>query len=253
MSELDLFDALLLTWFGLGAITAIALFFITAPYGRHARAGFGPTVPSSLGWLLMEAPAALLPALFFVTGTRMNNAIAWCFLAAWELHYVYRAFVFPFLGRGGGRPMPLSIVASALFFNCVNGYLNGRWLFALADPYPTAWFLDARFILGITLFLVGFAVHVHSDHILRRLRAPGETGYKVPQGGLFRFVSSPNYLGEIVEWSGWALMTWCLPTLAFTYWTAANLLPRALSNHSWYRDHFPDYPTERRALIPFIY
>ena len=253
MTERDLLDTLLVTWFGLGAVVAIALFFINAPYGRHNRAGFGLTVSSSVGWVLMEAPAALLPVLFFVTGTRMDNAVAWFFLAAWETHYIYRAFIFPFLRRGGQRPMPLAIVASGFFFNCVNGYLNGRWLFALADPYPLAWFLDVRFILGITLFVAGLAIHVQSDSILRHLRTPGETGYKIPQGGLFRYVSSPNYLGEMVEWSGWALMTWCLPTLAFTYWTAANLLPRALANHRWYREHFPDYPSNRHALIPFIY
>ncbi|HSA16026.1 MAG TPA: hypothetical protein P5346_14880 [Spirochaetota bacterium] len=39
----------------------------------------------------------------------------------------------------------------------------------------------------------------------------------------------------------------------FVLWTIFNLAPRARSNHKWYRDNFPDYPKERKALVPFIY
>ena len=84
------------------------------------------------------------------------------------------------------------------------------------------------------------------------LRAPGESGYKIPSGGLFRFVSCPNYLGEILEWSGFALATWSVAGLSFAAFTLANLLPRALSNHRWYQKTFPEYPEDRRALVPFL-
>jgi protein-S-isoprenylcysteine O-methyltransferase Ste14 len=88
---------------------------------------------------------------------------------------------------------------------------------------------------------------------LRRLRAAGDPGYRVPQGGLYRWISCPNYLGEIVQWAGWALATWSLPGLAFAVWTAANLVPRARANQQWYRQRFADYPPERRALIPWVW
>ena len=65
-------------------------------------------------------------------------------------------------------------------------------------------------------------------------------------------MSCPNYLGEIVEWCGWALATWSLAGLAFALYTAATLRPRALNHHSWYRQRFPDYPPERRALVPYV-
>ena len=53
----------------------------------------------------------------------------------------------------------------------------------------------------------GFCINYHSDHVLRTLRKPGETGYKIPMGGVFRFVSGANFFGEIVEWSGYAIAT----------------------------------------------
>ena len=92
-----------------------------------------------------------------------------------------------------------------------------------------------------------------ADLNLRGLRRPGETGYNIPYGGLFVWVSCPNYLGEIIEWFGWALATWSLSGLAFAAWTLANLAPRARSHHAWYHANFPEYPAERKALFPLIW
>ena len=75
----------------------------------------------------------------------------------------------------------------------------------------------------------------------------------MPHGELYRWISCPNYLGELIEWAGWAVATWSLPGLGFAVWTAANLVPRARANHRWYRSHFADYPNERKALIPGVW
>lgn len=106
-----------------------------------------------------------------------------------------------------------------------------------------------------TLLIVavqGFAVNHHSDAILRRLRKPGETGYKIPYGGFYRWVSSPNYFGELVEWFGFALAAWTVPAIVFALFTASNLVPRAFANHRWYIEHFSNYPKDRRRLIIFV-
>ena len=105
----------------------------------------------------------------------------------------------------------------------------------------------------MTIFFIGIIINLHSDKIIRDLRKPGETEYKIPYGGMFRWVSCPSYFGEITEWTGWAIMTWSLPGLVFVVWTFANLAPRALSHHKWYLETFPDYPKNRKALIPFVY
>ena len=106
---------------------------------------------------------------------------------------------------------------------------------------------------GAALFLVGFGINLWADNTLRGLRHPGETGYKIPYGGLYRYISCPNYFGEIIEWIGWALATWSLPGLAFAVWTIANLAPRAWSHHQWYIKRFSEYPRERKALIPGVW
>lgn len=233
---------------GLAVATVVGLRFITAPYGRHGRSGWGPTVSSRVGWLVMESVSPLVFLGVYLTGSHRADVVPLVFLGLWQLHYVQRAFVYPFLIRAGAR-MPLSIVAMAIAFNLLNASINARWVGHLGR-YPVSWLYDPRMLAGVLLFLGGLAVNLNSDRILRRLRRPGESGYRIPHGGAYRWVSSPNYLGEMVEWFGWALATWSLPGLAFALYTVANLAPRAIDNHRWYRNQFPDYPPERRALLP---
>jgi 3-oxo-5-alpha-steroid 4-dehydrogenase 1 len=70
---------------------------------------------------------------------------------------------------------------------------------------------------------------------------------------MYRFISCPNYLGEIMIWTGWAIATWSLAGLSFLVWTMANLIPRARAHHCWYKEQFPDYPPERKALVPGLW
>ncbi|KAM3835875.1 3-oxo-5-alpha-steroid 4-dehydrogenase 1-like, partial [Diretmus argenteus] len=103
------------------------------------------------------------------------------------------------------------------------------------------------------LWLVGLVVNVHSDHILRNLRKPGETGYKIPIGGVFEYVSGANFLGEITEWAGFALAGHSVHSAAFALFTMVVLSCRAVAHHKWYLAKFDDYPKSRKALIPFVF
>ena len=149
--------------------------------------------------------------------------------------------------------MPLLVMFLAVFFNVGNTYVNGRYLFTLSGGYPNAWLLDPRFIVGAAIFIAGFIINRWADRVLRKLRRPGETGYAIPQGGLYRWISCPNYFGEMIEWVGWAIATWSLPGLAFAVWTFANLAPRARAHHLWYHAQFAEYPRERKAFIPGVW
>ncbi len=237
--------------FALAAVTFVALFFVTAPYGRHRREGFGPTIPSRVGWILMEAPASLAFLAFYAIGPRRVEAAPLALLALWQIHYVHRAFVYPLRMRADGKRMPVMIAALAIAWNLLNTWVNARYISAIA-VYDPGWLLGPRFLGGAAIFAVGLAVNLDADARLLALRKPGETGYAIPRGGLYRFVSCPNYLGEILEWCGFAIAAWSPAGLAFAVYTAANLVPRAIANHRFYKDRFPDYPAERRAVLPFV-
>jgi len=245
-----------LYWLGLAVmgvwtlVTVVILLRVVAPYGRHTRGGWGPTMPSRWGWVIFESPAVVLLTAVFVLGPNAGQAGPTALVALWLLHYLHRDVVWPlFRMTSGAKPIPVIVVGTAFSFQIVNSGLVALWIGHLGE-YPADWLTDPRFVVGAALFLVGFAINVHADHVLFTLRAPGETGYKVPYGGLYRWVSCPNYLGELLEWPGFALAAWCLPALAFAVYTAANLVPRAVAHHRWYRERFPDYPAERRAVLP---
>jgi len=248
-----LYEPLLWGWFGLAALVFGVLLLLSAPYGRHARAGWGPTIPSAWGWILMELPAVVVPVACWLLSDRTTALVPVLFLGMWLTHYVHRTFIYPLRMRMSGKRMPLLVAVLAVVTNCGIDWLNFYWIFFRAPAWTTDWLTTPAFAVGFLVFWLGFALNRHSDAVLRNLRAPGESGYKIPTAGAYRWVSAPNYLGEILEWTGWAIATWSLPGLAFALWTASNLVPRAITNHAWYRGTFPDYPAERRRLIPWVW
>ena len=253
MAEEQLHGVLVWAVIAAAGLTFLYLLRMTAPYGRHyAGTGWGPHISSRLGWVIMELPAVVIFLAVYLAGKSASHLVPLFFLAMWQIHYLNRTFVFPFRIRASGRKTPLLIVASGFFFNAINAYINARFISEFGE-YAIEWLADPRFLIGVGIFLVGITLNLHADNVLIRLRSPGETGYVIPQGGGYRLVSCPNYLGELLEWAGWALATWSTCGLAFFLFTAANLVPRARSNHRWYRETFSDYPPRRKALIPGVF
>ncbi len=243
----------LLVIFASAPLVFIMLYFVTAPYGRHFREGWGPSIPSRASWFLMELPAMVVIAAVVLFDERRANSLALVLLGLWEMHYIYRTCLFPLLMKDNGKRFPVVLTLFAAIFNSLNGYANGHFLAGFTLAPGSGIIPAARVGLGMALFIVGFVTHVRADAELRSLRENGNGGYAVPRGGLFEYVASPNYLGEIVEWTGWALATWSLAGLGFALFTMANLVPRAHANRTWYLDTFPDYPRQRKRLIPFVY
>jgi 3-oxo-5-alpha-steroid 4-dehydrogenase 1 len=242
-----------LTWLeiGLGAVTFVSLFFVSAPYGRHARPGWGPHIPARVGWMMMESPALLAFAFFYLAGPHRFEPAPLALAALWFTHYFQRVVLYPMRMRSDAKPMPIAIAGMAILFNLLNASVNAPQLSTFGH-YETSWLWDPRFLSGSALFFVGYVINLRADAALFRLRKPGDTGYRVPTGALHDLVANPNYFGEIVEWIGFAIATWSLAGTAFAIYTAANLVPRAISNLAWYRKNLDGYPRERRAVIPFV-
>jgi protein-S-isoprenylcysteine O-methyltransferase Ste14 len=245
-----LYDFSLLLIFFFAALVFILLFFIPAPYGKFSRHGWGPGVRSKWGWMFMELPSPMIIFIFFMISVDKDLPRV-IFLLLWLSHYLHRTFVYPFSQSGRDKPYPFILVLMAFVFNCLNGFVNGYGVFHVYS-YSNSWLLSWQFITGSAIFVSGFITNKIADEKLRMMKKENPEEYIVPRGWLFNFISSPHYLGEIIEWGGWALMTWSLPGLAFFIFTFANLFPRAISAHRWYKSRFPDYPAGRKAVIPFL-
>lgn len=246
------FFLLMWSWAALGVFIFVLLLFITAPYGRHSRKDWGPNIPNRTGWFLMEFPSLVVFILSFLLGPRGIQPVTWIFFALYVAHYTNRSIIYPWRTRTSGKQMPLVIALMAVCFNLVNGFLNGYYFSAFSRSYDWDWLVDARFIAGTIIFAGGVFLNWWSDQILLDLRKGGKQGYFIPNGGLFRWISCPNFFGEVLEWTGFAILTWSPAALVFALWTFMNLVPRSLDHHKWYRNTFEEYPPERKAIIPFL-
>ncbi|WP_456462315.1 DUF1295 domain-containing protein [Reichenbachiella sp.] len=243
------FNTICFVWILVALAAFILLQFVTAPYGRHTQKGWGIEISNKWGWIIMELPSFLIMLYFCVISK--SNAYSYFLFGLWLIHYFNRTFIFPLRIKTKGKRMPLVIAGSAILFNGVNASLNGYYLCYLST-FDIGDFMNTNFLLGILLFFTGFIINQKSDDYLIKLRKPGESGYKIPNGWLFEYVSCPNHLGEVIQWAGFALIAYNYAALSFLIWTLANLVPRAIKHHRWYQEKFPEYPSKRKALIPWM-
>lgn len=239
-------------WIGIAGAVFILLLFVTAPYGRHTKTNWGPLINNKLGWFSMEITLLIALTYFVIPEIDKQSVVNWIIIGLISFHYLNRSVLFPLRIRTGHKQMPVVIMLMGIVFNVVNGFLFGYYL-AYFRIYSNEWLWSAPFLVGSALFLLGTFFNWRADNKLIHLRKPGETGYKIPEGGLFHYVSCPNLLGEVIEWLGFAILTWSLPGLAFFVWTFANLVPRAISHHKWYHSKFSNYPPRRKAIFPYLW
>ncbi len=246
------FTILIWIWIGVAILTFVSLVFtgIRAPYGRHSNNRWGKTIDNHWGWFWMELPALLIFPILAILGPNEKTILSWLLISLWLFHYVYRTLIFPFKIKTKGKRMPLVIVFSALFFNGVNGFINGYFLGFVAGQDPGYFHWNVG--IGLILFFTGMFINRIADRKLIALRQ-NQKGYQIPRRWLFEYISCPNHFGEIIEWMGFALVAWSLPALSFAIWTFCNLVPRALNHHNWYHENFKDYPQERKAVFPYLW
>lgn len=245
----------------IGLVVFVSLYFVDAGYGKMRSEKWGPAINNKIGWFLMEMPVFLIVLyLWAMSPYNVTRRLPYVlFLLIFEFHYFQRSFVFPFLLKGKGQ-MPVVIMLFSVVWNIVNGYIQGFWLFHLAprycpELYTPEWLYDPRFIIGTLVFFTGWIINMHSDHVIRHLRKPGDTNHYLPKKGLYKYVTSANYLGEITEWFGFAILTWSFAGLLFWWFTCCNLVPRANSIYHKYEKEFPDEFDRKKLkrIIPFIY
>ncbi len=249
----DTYHAIQIALLILGAFTLYGTIKGMSAYGRLQNPNDTAwTLPSPMAWLLFESPQLFAFALTFWLSAQTHSITAITLFVLWQTHYLHRGLLYPLRRKSQGKRFPILAVVFGFAFNLMNGYANGYAVAHASHLGGNDWLLSPWFIGGLLIALLGWGINFQADNLLIDLRRDGSTGYKIPHGGLFRYVSAANYFGEILLWCGWALMSMTLAGGVFVLFTLANLVPRALNSHRWYRQNFPDYPTERRAIFPFI-
>ncbi len=254
--SLENFNFLLFIMGVVGLVVFVCLYFVEAGYGKMISEKWGPAINNKAAWVVMECPVFFVMLYLWATSERTWEIAPLVMFLIFQTHYFQRSFIFPMLLKGKSK-MPIFIMLMGVTFNLINGYIQGYWIFYLspADMYTIDWFLTPMFIIGTCIFIAGICINLHSDHVIRNLRKPGDTKHYLPKDGMYKYVCSANYFGEILEWLGWAILTWSWAGLVFFWWTCANLVPRANAIYKKYKEEFADEFDEKRLkrVIPFIY
>ena len=242
--------------------TFMTLYHVEAGYGMLRTEKWGKTINNKLAWFCMESPIFIAMIILWLCSPHRWEPVPLVFLLIFQSHYIQRTLIFPFLLKGEGR-MPIGIMCMGISFNILNAMMQGYWIFYVAYKDQslfvqagTSWFYSWQFILGICLFILGYFINLRSDYIIRHLRKdPNDTKHYFPKGFMFKYVTSANYFGEIIEWLGFAILTWSISGLVFFLWTFANLVPRAAAIHKRYRNEFADEMKGKKLkrVFPFIY
>lgn len=261
LMQADTYEWVLGASFVYVALIVVGGLIMPAPYGRFASDKMGLSLSPQWGWFLMELPATLSFLIFYFQGQHRFELVPLIFLGVWLMHYSNRGFIFPLLMRvakGAKSSFGILVVVAGWFVTAMHGYLNAVFISHLGEHLNNAWLTDPRFIVGIGIYLFGFTMNLHSDNIIRNLRSKeevlrGEKVYRIPQGGLFKYVTNPSYFTELISFTGFAIATWSLGAVFVLLVSAANLIPRAFQVHKWYKEKFgAEYPEGRKVLIPFI-
>lgn len=251
---------------GIAVIVFIALYFVDAGYGMLLSSKWGKPINNKLAWFLMEFPIFLAMIIIWLASPHRFDLVPMVFLLIFETHYFQRSLVFPWIMKGKNSKMPLGIMFMGITFNILNAMMQGYWIFfesykcqytVLGLSYTdTAWLWSPQFIIGTLIFLAGFYTNLRSDYIIRHLRKDdSDTKHYLPSGFMFEYVTSANYLGELMEWLGFAILTWSISGLVFFIWTFANLVPRANSLYKRYKSEFGEEMERKhlKRIFPFIY
>jgi 3-oxo-5-alpha-steroid 4-dehydrogenase 1 len=266
----------------LAGATFMSLLFTDAPFGKLKQPGQagskslslaqrlignGFQVNGRIAWMLQECPTLVAVVVHAVIAAKHGlpplqaSSIP---LVLFVTHYVQRSFVYPFAIMRSSNTVPLGISLLANLYCCFNGRLQSGLFFGKPVDFVDETANRAILAVGVALFALGMGANVYHDWLLAGLRKSGATtgsGYAIPHGGWFRVLSAPNLVGEMIEWTGYAIACFAVRGTvgflvggAFALYVYANLAPRALSAHRWYLQRFPkEYPRLNRfALIPGV-
>lgn len=200
-------------------------------------------------WLLLDAGVVHAGAWFgwaWTTGDIVRRASLAVAFSIYFLRLLFTEFVF--LRRGVSWTEVFSVAPWVLFIFV---------FLSIAGGTNTAQFGVAGAI-GMVLFVVGSWINSYAEyqrHIWKRLAEHRGQLYTL---GLFRYTRHPNYLGDLISFSGICLISgrWpaaAIPAIMLCGFVFVNVPVLDAHLQSRYGVAFDEYARKTKKLVPFIY
>uniref|UniRef100_A0A8D8W7A1 very-long-chain enoyl-CoA reductase n=2 Tax=Cacopsylla melanoneura TaxID=428564 RepID=A0A8D8W7A1_9HEMI len=195
-------------------------------------------------WIFYGSEAASKPYSY------VAHLAAICYI----IHYTKRVLETLFVHRFSHATMPIM----NLFKNC-----SYYWGFTAYVAYHVnhPLFTPPNFLqvfVGLAAFAFCQMGNLSIHLAFRDLRPPGTNVRRIPGAtsnpftSLFNYVSCPNYTYEFGSWLSFTIMTSCLPAFLFAAAGMYQMTMWALGKHRNYKKEFPDYPKQRKSIVPFV-
>lgn len=203
---------------------------------------------------------------FFTTESRMTGTTPEGILLAMILMNIQclrRLYECLYINVNSGSKMNILhyIVGFAHYFCTGVGYLSEspgfsshfqfvHWINVMPQWSNFQW----KFFLYIGLFAFAWYQQFQTHKIFASLKKYYVGTHSVPHGGLFTYVSCPHYLCEILIYLSLALILGLRHQTAWLIfgWVLINQVIAGLMSHWWYRKNFKNYPTQRKAVFPYL-
>ncbi|KAG5882537.1 hypothetical protein JTB14_038148 [Gonioctena quinquepunctata] len=146
---------------------------------------------------------------------------------------------------------------SALAIICEAPQFAKNSSYAMTDLNLAA--LSSLDIFAILLFIWAWRQQHVTTKILANLRKNKKgdvvtSEHKLPQGGMFEYLSAPHQTAEILMYLSITILLWYNITWFFVFtWVLSNQVETILLSHWWYQATFNEFPKKRKALIPYLY
>ncbi|KAE9418079.1 hypothetical protein Angca_007742 [Angiostrongylus cantonensis] len=182
-------------------------------------------------------------------------AVTYAFIC-WSIHYAKRLFETEFIHRFSNETMPrFNVIKNCSYYW---GFAAFIAYFTNHPAYTPPYFGSCQVYFGLVAFAIAEFGNLSIHILLRNLRPPGTRERRIPRPDgnpmslLFNFVSCPNYTYEVMSWVSFSIMVQSLPSLLFTIAGFIQMTIWAKNKHRIYNKEFPDYPKERKAIVPFL-
>lgn len=247
-------------WVAIAFAASLPLFFITEAtgwlslgYSKFARRNQRYSVRSQLGMFAIYFPAAVIYPSIHVLGDGAATTWHLVAMALIVVHFGKRCLEVLFVHRYSGVMNGWTVITICLLYSAVSWLLGEIATREVPAELVASAHLDRLLPVGLAVWLIGTGINLYHHVLLARLRKPGDKTYRVPSGGLFRFVACPHYLGEIIAWWGYALIFQHAAAVAVTATMTAYLMGRSHNTRKWYRSHVEGVPSSWRRLVPSVF
>ncbi len=200
-------------------------------------------------WLLFGGGIAVVGTWFGRRWASGDTTRRMCLAAALSTYFIRLLFTeFVFLKRGVSWTEVFTIVPWVFFIYLLLAVSGGT--------NPDQFGIGSS--AGALLFVLGSWINSHAEYARYAWKQQPQNRGKLYILGMFRYTRHPNYLGDLISFSGLCLMaarwfTGIIPILMFAGFIFVNIPALDAHLHQHYGAAFDEYAQRTRKLIPFVY